>query len=230
MSNKRFYFGLIISILWLLIVFVNIYLLRADAFAMKPNEWGDFFAGVFAPLAFLWLVLGYLQQGEELKLSTKALLLQAEELKNSVEQQRELVEVSRQQVESEREALNYERKLREEAAMPHILVISRGGTFRGDGVSTYNVIFTNTGNTATDFSATLKTEDNRNYGLANIPVLDRGAQYQASFTNPTPLQGSETRLVLSYNDTLGRTTATTFAVSRLTDDPHSELNLLKITD
>ncbi|NAO52177.1 hypothetical protein EZZ79_20770 [Pseudomonas syringae] len=52
-------------------------------------------------MAFLWLVLRYLQQGDGLRLSTRALelqadelrqgtealLLQAQELKNSVEQQ-----------------------------------------------------------------------------------------------------------------------------------------------
>ncbi len=94
---------------------------------MKPNKWGDLFAGAFAPLAFPWLVLGYLQQGEELQLSTRALLLQAEELRNSVEQQRALVEVSRLQVESEREALEYERALREEATRPSLIVAPSGG-------------------------------------------------------------------------------------------------------
>ena len=38
-----------------------------------PNSVGDFLAGVFSPVAFLWLILGYHQQGEELKLNTKAL-------------------------------------------------------------------------------------------------------------------------------------------------------------
>jgi hypothetical protein len=33
---------------------------------LQPNEWGDLFAGTFAALAFLWLVLGYMQQAEEL--------------------------------------------------------------------------------------------------------------------------------------------------------------------
>ena len=65
---------------------------------LKPNEVGDFLAGVFGPLAFLWLVFGYYQQGEELKHSVEALKLQAEELRNSVEQQRELVEVSREAI------------------------------------------------------------------------------------------------------------------------------------
>src|SRR5688572_10764591 len=51
---------------------------------MKPNEWGDWAAGLAAPLAFLWLVVGYLQQGEELRANVDALKQQAVELKNSV--------------------------------------------------------------------------------------------------------------------------------------------------
>lgn len=55
------------------------------------NAWGDFFAGAFAPIGFLWIVLGYRQQGAELA-------MQAAELANSVEAQNALVEVSRQQL------------------------------------------------------------------------------------------------------------------------------------
>lgn len=67
------------------------------------NELGDLLAGVFSPLAFLWLVGGYLQQGQELRQNTEALLMQAAELKNSVEQQAELVRVARKQLEAEQE-------------------------------------------------------------------------------------------------------------------------------
>ena len=67
------------------------------------NELGDLLAGVFSPLAFLWLVGGYLQQGQELRQNTEVLLMQAAELKNSVEQQAELVRVARKQLEAEQE-------------------------------------------------------------------------------------------------------------------------------
>lgn len=66
--------------------------------SMTPNEFADFLAGCFAPLAFLWLVLGFFQQGDELRNSVAALKLQGEELRNSVEQQRQLVEVTREQL------------------------------------------------------------------------------------------------------------------------------------
>jgi hypothetical protein len=129
MGEYRFRLGLGLTAVWVATMTALFYWSSTQANQLKPNEWGDFFAGVFAPLAFLWLVLGYLQQGEELRLSTEALRLQAEELKNSVEQQRELVEVTRQQVEGEREALAYERQQREEEARPSFVVVDRGGSF-----------------------------------------------------------------------------------------------------
>lgn len=43
------------------------------------NEVGDFLAGIAGPPAFLWLILGFFQQGRELR-------IQAEELRQSVEQ------------------------------------------------------------------------------------------------------------------------------------------------
>lgn len=73
---------------------------------MQLNEVGDFLAGAFGPLAILWLVLGFFQQGIELRQGSKALNLRAEELRNSVEAQRELVSVTREQVNAEFERMS----------------------------------------------------------------------------------------------------------------------------
>lgn len=51
-----------------------------------PNNFGDFWAGTFAPLAFWWLVLGYFQQGIELRQNVEALKRQSEETGKLVEQ------------------------------------------------------------------------------------------------------------------------------------------------
>jgi hypothetical protein len=59
-----------------------------EVFALPLNELGDFLAGGFGPIAFLWLILGYKQQGEELKASSAALEAQVTELKNNLELQR----------------------------------------------------------------------------------------------------------------------------------------------
>ena len=61
------------------------------------NELGDFLAGTFAPLAFLWLVVGYFQQSKEIEQNTEALKLQRDEMRDSVgeaQRQNELLEQS----------------------------------------------------------------------------------------------------------------------------------------
>lgn len=68
------------------------------------NELGDFLAGVFAPIAFFWLILGYVQQGKQLDQNTtaleqqeRALQLQIHGMKESVQQQKELATIQKQQ-------------------------------------------------------------------------------------------------------------------------------------
>nr|WP_228286625.1 hypothetical protein [Acinetobacter pittii] len=62
---------------------------------LPSNELGDFLAGAFAPLAFLFLILGYKQQGQELK-------LQAQELANLVKEQQLQNSIHKSQIEQKR--------------------------------------------------------------------------------------------------------------------------------
>ncbi|WPC03311.1 hypothetical protein SBP02_10930 [Pseudomonas benzenivorans] len=101
---------------------------------MKFNEWGDFFAGVSAPLAFLWLVVGYFQQGEELGQNTlalkqqeRALQLQVEELKQSVQQQKEMVKVTQEELEINRASID--REYRKEKLRSQPLIRQLGGAY-----------------------------------------------------------------------------------------------------
>ncbi|MAM39269.1 MAG: hypothetical protein CL949_12410, partial [Erythrobacter sp.] len=105
-----------------------------ELLAMTPNEFGDLLAGVFSPLAFLWLVLGFLQQGQELQASVSALELQGEELRNSVEQQRALVEVSRAQMEADLTRIRTEADAAEHRAQPKFAG-SIGYNYGGDTAS-----------------------------------------------------------------------------------------------
>ena len=73
---------------------------------LSLNEFGDFFAGVVGPIAIFWLILGYFQQGHELRNSVDTLKLQAKELAASVEQQRELVQVTREQLAHDAKLMN----------------------------------------------------------------------------------------------------------------------------
>ncbi|MDO7476105.1 hypothetical protein Q5X68_10085 [Acinetobacter baumannii] len=91
-DNGGLIFVSLISILYLYLS-CN-FIINLDEFnSLKLNEKGDFLAGVFSPLAFLWLVYGYLQQGRELKQNTESLRIQAIELRNSVEEQKKLIKI-----------------------------------------------------------------------------------------------------------------------------------------
>lgn len=89
--------GLCLTIVWIAFVFwfLTTYNHWSEIFDLKPNTFGDFAAGVSAPLAFLWLVIAVVLQGRELKLqraeltlNREVLQLQIEELKSTSEQMR----------------------------------------------------------------------------------------------------------------------------------------------
>ena len=88
--------------------------------SLQPNQLGDFLAGVFGPIAILWLILGFFQQQAELRQNSRALDLQAEELKSSTREQRELLRVMRAQLEATQAqvALDRERAATDEPPAP----------------------------------------------------------------------------------------------------------------
>lgn len=86
---------------------------------LAPNEFGDFLAGAFGPVALFWLVIGYFQQGEELQQNTEALRLQHEELMNSVAEQKHLVQEQRQQNDFMQAQLNQQIM----AAQPYLEIV-----------------------------------------------------------------------------------------------------------
>ena len=89
---------------------------------MSPNEWGDFFAGVSAPIAVIWLVIGYFQHGEELRLNTEALLTQQKELKQQVAETALLVEAANQQVQATEQDLQDRQKREAREAEPEFVL------------------------------------------------------------------------------------------------------------
>ncbi len=109
-----FTYGVLFTLLYFFILGITVLGLDLDPVS-SWNELGDFLAGAFSPVAFFWLVLGYLQQQRELQQNTQALMLQAKELKESVEQASQMVTLTRQQLDFEveknalqREVFRYE--------------------------------------------------------------------------------------------------------------------------
>ncbi|WP_210459077.1 hypothetical protein [Pantoea ananatis] len=84
------------------------------------NELGDTLAGIFSPVAFFWLVLGFFQQQTELQQNTKALQMQATELQQSVEQYKKMVEIAQNQLDSELTTAQLEKTMRENETKPTI--------------------------------------------------------------------------------------------------------------
>jgi len=100
--NQANKIGGILTGLYLIFVSCVVFNDWSRARNLSLNEIGDFLAGAFAPLAFLWLVLGFYQQRYELAQNTRMLKLQADELQETVKQQKEMAEVARLQLRRDR--------------------------------------------------------------------------------------------------------------------------------
>jgi hypothetical protein len=84
----RIWLGLAVTTGWLVlgITYVSTTIGWSYFADLPADELGSFLEGAFAPLAFLWLVIGYFLQQKELEQNTLALRAQAEEIQRSAEQ------------------------------------------------------------------------------------------------------------------------------------------------
>jgi hypothetical protein len=84
----RIWFGLSVTVLWLIVL--SIYISGSIGWANLSSSpiatVGNFLEGAFAPLAFLWLVIGYFLQKKELAQNTQAIKLQYVEIQKSATQ------------------------------------------------------------------------------------------------------------------------------------------------
>lgn len=84
----RIRLGLTVTVGWLLLgaIYVSTTIGWANFASLNADELGSFLEGAFAPLAFLWLVIGYFLQQKELEQNTLALQAQAQEIQRTAEQ------------------------------------------------------------------------------------------------------------------------------------------------
>ena len=82
--------GLVLTVLYIAGLVAYLYWQGQNPADLQLNELGDFLGGVSSPLAFTWLVLGFFQQSREIRLSGKALELQATEMRRSVDEHKRL--------------------------------------------------------------------------------------------------------------------------------------------
>lgn len=97
--------GFLVTAVWLFIFGAILANAWSSASQMDLNEWGDFLSGFMAPLALLWLVIGYFLQSQELNVNTAVLKAQQEELRRQVEETAVLAKNSDRQAKAAEKAL-----------------------------------------------------------------------------------------------------------------------------
>lgn len=181
--------GLVLSTIWLLVMFVLINWKFESVGAMDLNEIGDFLAGVTAPLALLWLVIGYFQQGKEISQNTKALKLQVEEtaqLARNAERQAAATEqmaiLNKTQYETE--------EAREHALSQPLLISSGGTTSQGSASKTHlqnkggpvtNIEIKSDAPYSINFSPVQALDEDQKATLTIAPELGNSLQYPINF-------------------------------------------------
>lgn len=171
---------------------------------MKPNEFGDFMAGAFGPLALFWLVCGYFQQSVQLKLNTKALTLQTDalklqlaELRASVLHQRGMSSAAMEQARiasGQADAAAQEEAQRRASAEPKLKIVNLKQSHDSDASKPRNVKFgvLNVGGKATvtevDWSrASMKAQGTLLAGEA-INISMRGPSKQQKVVQTVPFK------------------------------------------
>ena len=181
--------GLGVTAVWMLTVVVIISLNYNDAGVMSLNEWGDFLAGVSAPLALFWLVIGYFQHGEELRLNTEVLEAQQLELQRQVEETAQLVKAANLQAQAAQQDLKH-RQFREAREAEPEFVSAGGGSsgerieinIRNRGGEARNIVLHYDGPHEFSFSPTELLESNRNAKLLFRQQSSQTLQYPIPFT------------------------------------------------
>lgn len=171
---------------------------------MELNDVGDFLGGAFAPLAFLWLVLGFLQQGIELRQNSAALRLQAKELHTAAAHAGDMVTVARADLEANTRAIDAQTREMErqraeaaEAVKPRIFFIPQGGSF---GTSNqWRFAIANGGRECSEVSMRFSETTSLQVEPPEIPHLPKGSHPNLRF-HLTPPKNMQTMLTVDYVD------------------------------
>lgn len=174
---------------------------------LKLNELGDFLAGSFGPLAILWLVLGYFQQGIELRQNSASLQLQAEELANSVTQQAALAKSSQQSLEIQRQEIIDAQKMREESAQPNFIQQSTKcvTTKWNDGTKSHLVTceILNTGSTCSQIEFTSIPKGISATVSSSISETNKIFYISCDFQE-TEFENNRAEIIISYANSIGK--------------------------
>lgn len=128
-GRMRLLIAWVITGIWLLMAGSYIYAEWSHIEGLNAIDIGALVSGVVMPLAFLWLIVGYFQQGEELRQNTEALRKQADQLEQQIQGTKSLVLVAVRQTEAtvrmvqlERQKFEEEIKSKIRAAQPRFVL------------------------------------------------------------------------------------------------------------
>ena len=170
-----------ITFAWLIFIYFKIH---SGILPTDLNEFGDFIAGAFAPLAFFWLVRGFYQQGkglqqnsealelqaQELEKTTKALELQVEEMRLALVQQTELSETTKKDLELSKLSFEHHLRVQNINSQPffHIPKIT---AMKQDHIY-LNVSFSNSRATCREVKILFKDSiDSLSFGLKHFDII-----------------------------------------------------------
>ncbi len=191
--------GIVITVVYLIFIWVLVDDQICKLSEMGLNEIGDFFAGVFGPIAIFWLILGFFQQGKELKQNTEALELQSEELRNTVLQQKELVAVAKEQYKVDKDLIQIERSKELNRVKP-IFVALATGCSHGEK-KFYSLTVKNTGETATDvfikFDVSMERIDPK-----FLPLFEKNTKLKIRVVYENNIPPTFSKLQIDYTDKL----------------------------
>lgn len=228
MGQLLSFFGIFTSVVYLCFT----YWLVGDRLhcltTMELNAVGDFFAGIFGPLAILWLVLGFFQQGQELRQNNEALKLQAAELKNSVDQQKELVNVARDQVAADLENIRFTKLQAENALFPIFVVNKSGGVHKGDELHALSLQVTNMGASVSDVNMRFTSLSSSE---KHAPIMEKGNSVRLEVKlegGRNALEGLEDVLTIAYTKLDGTVGSSIFLLEVIYRDERPSLKASRL--
>jgi hypothetical protein len=231
---KSGWFGVIATLLYLLFLAFFLREKLGKLGSLELNNFGDFLAGAFGPLAIFWLVLGFFQQGSELRNSIKSLNLQTRELKESVAQQRELARISKDQFQLQEKEFHTAIQRLGESIQPKFIVSYLGHRDIGapwenpsDTQLHHQLAFANVGGTACEVEmrlsyGCLEPESGPIVVWPQFEIHNRRVPLYASDTH-----GDGINLVVEYKDALGHEYTEEFLFVRISrgDFPKFEIQI-----
>jgi hypothetical protein len=201
MSRLLSVIGMTLTLAWLAVIAWVFRGRLGEIGQLQPNEVGDFLAGSLGPLGILWLILGFFQQGQELRENTRALDLQATELRNSTQEQRELLRATRAQVEADRAMIALAREQHAQSLLPRFAFLDIATVASAAGTE-LRFELRNLGANASEIRFDAK-HLLAQPGSTRLPVAMAGLPYACTLTFAPGHPAADEHLNIAYRDLSG---------------------------